>query len=70
MTMEEGWTKIYTTDQAYQADIIIELLDENGINGVIMNKRDSSYVAFGNIEVFVSGENKDKALEIIKQSEL
>jgi hypothetical protein len=70
MTMEEGWTKIYTTDQAYQADIIIELLNENDIDGVIMNKRDSSYVAFGNIEVFVSGENKDKALEIIKQSEL
>ncbi len=68
--MEEGWTKIYTTDRDYQADIIIELLDENGIAGVIMNKRDSSNVAFGNIEVYVNDDDKNKALEIIKQSEL
>lgn len=68
--MEEGWVKVYTTEKAYQADIIIELLDEKGIAAVVMNKRDSSYAAFGNIDIYVNEKEKDKALEIIKQSEL
>ena len=68
--MEEGWIKIYTTDKAYQADMLIELLDENEIKGVIINKRDSSNIAFGNIAVFINKEDKDKALAIIKNSEL
>lgn len=68
--MEQGWVKVYKTDKAYQADIIIELLDENGIMAVKMNKRDSSYLAFGNIEVYVEEEYAEKALQIIKESAL
>jgi hypothetical protein len=68
--MEKGWKKIYSTDKPYQAEIIIELLDENGIIGIVFNKKDSSYLAFGNAEVFVKDEDFDKAKEIINQSEL
>jgi hypothetical protein len=64
--MEEGWIKVYKTDKKYQADIIIELLDENGITGVVMDKKDSSYM-FGNIEVYVPAENEEQALTIILQ---
>jgi hypothetical protein len=67
--MEEGWIKVYKTDKKYQADIIIELLDENGITGVVMDKKDSSYM-FGNIEVYVPAENEEQALTIIKSSNL
>ncbi|HEY9123435.1 MAG TPA: DUF2007 domain-containing protein [Bacteroidales bacterium] len=68
--MEQGWVKIYKTDKDYQADIVIELLDENTIKAVKINKRDSSYQAFGNIEVYVKEENTEKALQIIKKSAL
>jgi type III secretory pathway lipoprotein EscJ len=68
--MEQGWVKVYKTDKDYQADIVVELLDENGIKAVKMNKRDSSYLAFGNIEVYVEDEYAEKALQIIKESAL
>jgi hypothetical protein len=68
--MEEGWKKVYTTDKPYQAEILIELLDENKILGVVINKKDSSYLAFGNAEVFVKEEDTEKAKEIINQSKL
>jgi hypothetical protein len=68
--MEEGWKKVYSTDKPYQAKIVIELLDENGIAGVEINKKDSSYLAFGNAEVFVKEEDFENAKEIINQSKL
>jgi hypothetical protein len=68
--MEEGWKKIYSTDKPYQAEMAVELLDENGIIGIVINKKDSSYLAFGNVEVFVKEEDSDKAKEIINQSKL
>jgi hypothetical protein len=68
--MEEGWKKVYTTDKPYQAEIVIELLDENNILGVEINKKDTSYLAFGNAEVFVKEEDFEKAKEIINQSKL
>ena len=68
--MEEGWKKIYSTDKPYQAEMAVELLDENGIIGVAFNKKDSTYLAFGNVEVFVKEADSDKAKEIINQSKL
>jgi hypothetical protein len=68
--MEKGWTLIYTSDILYKADIIVELLNESEIEAVIFNKRDSAYQSFGNQEVYVREEHVQKALEIIKKSEL
>jgi hypothetical protein len=68
--MEAGWTKIYTTDKPYQADILVELLDENNITGVSVNKKDSSYLAFGEDEVYVKDEDAENAKTIIKASGL
>jgi hypothetical protein len=68
--MEKGWTLIYTTDILYKADIIVELLAESEIEAVVFNKRDSAYQTFGDQEVYVREEHVQKALEIIKTSEL
>jgi hypothetical protein len=68
--MEEGWKKVFSTDKLYQAEIAVELLDENNIAGVVINKKDSSYLAFGNVEVFVKEEDFENAKEIINQSKL
>jgi len=68
--MEEGWTKVYTTDKPYQADMLVELLNENDIVGVPVNKKDSSYIAFGEDEVYVKDEDVEKAKIIINASGL
>jgi hypothetical protein len=67
--MEAGWTKIYVTDQPYQADMLIELLEENNIVGVSVNKKDSSFFV-GNDEVYVKDEDVEKAKIIINESGL
>jgi hypothetical protein len=68
--MEENWNLVYSTNKPYQADIILELLNENGIVGVIINKEDSSYLTFGLVEVYVNISDEEKALSIIKSAEL
>ena len=68
--MEDNWTMVYSTNKLYQADIIIELLDEKGIAGVVVNKEDSSYLSFGFAEVYVNKNDEENALSIIKSSTL
>ena len=40
---------------------------ENGINAVIMNQKDSSYLTFGDVELYVEEQDEKKSLEILDQ---
>ena len=68
--MEVGWTKIFTCDKAYQADINVEILAENDIAAVAIDKKDSSYLIFGVIEVYVKDIDVERAKEILKTTSL
>ncbi|MBN1951998.1 MAG: DUF2007 domain-containing protein [Bacteroidales bacterium] len=48
----ESWVSIFNTDKPYLAEIAKEVLFDHGIQAVVINKRDSSYL-FGSIEVHV-----------------
>lgn len=63
--MEKGWTEVYTTMLEHQAAMAKDLLENDSITAVIMNKKDSFY-KFGEFTVLVAEENKTKALEILK----
>jgi hypothetical protein len=65
--MEKGWKQVFLSGETYQAEIARELLENNGINSVILNQKDSSYTAFGNIELYVNEADEKKALEILKE---
>ncbi len=60
-----NWTKIYSTTNIHEAEIIRSMLLENEIETVEMNKRDSSYLAFGIIDVYCPAENVIAALHLI-----
>jgi hypothetical protein len=64
--MEEGWKLVYFTGDNYQGDLAKELLEENGIQAVVLNRKDSSYTTFGDIEVYVSAEDEESAIRILK----
>ena len=64
--MEKGWKKVYSTTQAFQADLIKTRLLAEGIEAVVLNKKDSSYVAIGYVEVYVHQDNLLKAINIIE----
>lgn len=65
--MEKDWVCVYTTDQAYQAEIAREVLENSGINSVVINESDSNFPTIGNIEIMVHIDFQEKATELLKE---
>lgn len=63
--MLKDWVKVYSSQYSYKVEIIKALLEENEIESVIMNKKDSSYL-FGDIELYVQNTEVIKAKQIIE----
>jgi hypothetical protein len=62
------WFKLYTTRNYAEANIIKGMLEENNITVVILNKLDSSYLSFGEIELYVPPHLKDIAKQLMEKS--
>ncbi|HLG34426.1 MAG TPA: DUF2007 domain-containing protein [Bacteroidia bacterium] len=67
--MEKGWEKIYITNQPHLVTIVQELLEENDIESVEINKGDSTFT-FGDSEIFVREKDAILARTIILQHNL
>jgi hypothetical protein len=65
--MEKGWEKIFFSGDQFKVIIARDLLAENDINAVIMNQKDSSYLTFGDVELYVEEQDEKKALQILDQ---
>lgn len=62
----DNWISIYETDQHYRAELVKDVLQENSIEAVILNQKDSSYIMLGVIRVMVARKDQARAEEIIK----
>ena len=67
--MEKGWVIAYTTRQEFQAEIFKQVLRDHGINAQIINKMDTTYRSFGEIEVYVPDSHILKAKMLAKEFE-
>ncbi len=65
--MEKDWVQIYSTDRMFQAEILKQVLSDHEIEAVIINKMDSSYKSFGEIEIYVKNIHVIKAKMLSKQ---
>ena len=65
--MEKGWVQIYSTDKMFQAEIFKQVLADHKIEAVIINKMDSSYKAFGEVEVYVKNDHVIRAKMLAKE---
>lgn len=63
--MEKNWIKIFTSTNFYQSEIVKQMLIENHIDAVVLNKQDSSHRNFGNIEVYIHESDFSQAVEIM-----
>ncbi len=63
--MEKNWVRIFTSSNYYKSEMIKQALAGNHIDSVLLNKQDSSYPTFGDIEVYVHQENFSDAIEIL-----
>ena len=61
--------KILSTNNPNKAEITKQMLEENNINVVLLNKQDSSYKMFGVIELFVPENQEEDATAILKEIE-
>ena len=64
----QDWFKLYSTKNYLEANIIKGMLEENNIKAVILNRQDSSYLAFGEIELYVPTHLKDIALQLLSNA--
>lgn len=65
--MTQKWFLIYATRNFPQANIIKGMLEENGVPVMLINKQDSSYLNFGDIELHVPDELKNVAKQLVDQ---
>ena len=63
--VEKNWDKIFVSKNPNLVDLFIQLLKEQNIQSVAINKKDSSYTIFGNIELYVKDTDMKKSKEII-----
>lgn len=61
----DKWSKVYATGKFHEAEIVKAVLEKNGIQSVILNKKDSSY-HFGYFEIHVKQGSTIKAIKIIQ----
>jgi hypothetical protein len=59
--------KILSTDNPNKAAIIKQMLEENNIKVVLLNKQDSSYLMFGLVELYVQEKQVDKSENLLKK---
>jgi hypothetical protein len=59
------WFKLYATTNQAEASIIKGMLEENNVQVFIMNKQDSSYLNFGEIEIYVPHTSKEIAQRLL-----
>ncbi len=62
--MNPNWTKVKVFTNALQAEIVKQMLVENNIPAVVLNKQDSSY-HFGLVELYVDNEHTLEATALI-----
>ncbi len=64
----EPWQKVYATRNSAEASIIQGMLEENNVPVQIMNKQDSSYLNFGDIELYVPGHLFEMAKQLVEKN--
>ena len=62
--MEKGWAKILETSDEIRSVIAKQVLEENGIEAILINKKDSFY-QFGDIEIYVSQDDILRAKQLL-----
>ena len=63
--MEKDWVNVFSTTLEHISEIAKDVLDDNNIECIFINKKDSMY-HFGEIEVYVKHNNAVKARYLLK----
>ncbi|WP_374166139.1 putative signal transducing protein [Arcticibacter sp. MXS-1] len=67
--MNSEWVKVYTSTDYFKSEIVKQVLTENEVEAVLMDKSGFPY-KIGEVEVYVHADNEQRAKDIIISSEL
>jgi hypothetical protein len=68
--MEKGWQRIYFSDKPHLIEIAKAILKDNQIESVIVDKRDSSYITIGEMELYVKDSDIILAKFLLERNNL
>ena len=61
----KDWKLVFSTSKLYLAEMVKDILEDNGFNVVTLDKQDSFYL-FGEIELYVKPDDVIRAKFLIK----
>ncbi len=64
--MSDDWQMIYSAPFEYEVSILKGKLEHEGIPAFILNRKDSAYQTFGEVELYTKREFLLRALQIVK----
>ena len=67
--MQKDWQKIYSSQFEHKIEIVKAVLEDAGVQSVVMNKKDSFYL-FGELELYVDPDSVMIAKRIINEQSL
>ena len=59
------WQKVFSDASEHRVQIVSKVLEDRGINSVIVNKKNSAFNNFGDFELQVTPDNVIQAIRII-----
>ena len=59
------WQKVFADSREYRADIVVSVLEDSGLQPVVVNKKDAAY-QMGLFEVHVPADDVIRAIKIIR----
>lgn len=65
--MKNERVQVYSTNKLYEAELIKQHLANHDIIAFILNKMDSAYQTFGEIEIFVEQDEVIKSKKLIEE---
>ncbi len=66
--MPDDWIRVYSSNKDHIIEILKEVLSDEGIKAMSIDKRDSAYL-FGDIELYVKKDDVMKAKILIDKFE-
>ena len=67
--MNDSWVKIFTSSDFFKSEMVRQVLIENEIDAVILNKQGYPY-NIGQVEVYVQPDHFQPAIELIVKNDL
>ena len=64
------WIKVYTTTEPHKVQIVKAVLEENLVQAFEVNKKDSTYIFIGEVDLYVHRNDAVLAAFLIKSNEL